>query len=186
MARSVEQQIVDTKKRLAAAKKAAATAAIAAKNAKASKEVIAEADNLRKYVASLEQSLKEYVGNAQTFITKSARGDKLSVLEKDEFDILIGGFLNKNLVACCITSKINTDLYKLRQMAVSYEYQGNGFGIKLLNFAEQYAISKKAKYIELNARKTAVEFYKKNDYYIVGELFFEVGIEHYKMQKQID
>jgi len=86
MARSVEQQIADTKKRLAAAKKAAATAAIAAKNAKASKEVIAEADNLRKYVASLEQSLKEYVGNAQTFITKSARGDKLSVLEKDEFD----------------------------------------------------------------------------------------------------
>jgi len=107
-------------------------------------------------------------------------------LEKDEFDILIGGFLNKNLVACCITSKINTDLYKLRQMAVSYEYQGNGFGIELLNFAEQYAISKKAKYMELNARKTAVEFYKKNDYYIVGELFFEVGIEHYKMQKQLD
>ena len=43
-------------------------------------------------------------------------------LEKDEFDILIGGFLNKNLVACCITSKINTDLYKLRQMAVNRSF----------------------------------------------------------------
>jgi hypothetical protein len=86
MARSVEQQIADTKKRLAAAKKAAAKAAIDAKDSKASKEVIAEADNLRKYIASLEQSLKEYIGNAQTFITKSARGDSLSVLEKDEFD----------------------------------------------------------------------------------------------------
>ena len=86
MARSVEQQIADTKKRLAAAKKAAVKASIDAKDSKASKEVIAEADNLRKYIASLEQSLKEYIGNAQTFITKTARGDSLSVLEKDEFD----------------------------------------------------------------------------------------------------
>ena len=86
MAKSIQQQIADTKKRLVLAKKAAATAAAAAKDSKASKEVIAEADNLRKYVAELESSLKSYIGDAQTFITKSARGDKLSVLEKDEFD----------------------------------------------------------------------------------------------------
>lgn len=86
MAKSIEQQIADTKKRLAEAKKAAAAANVAAKDAKASKEVRAQADNLRKYVAELEKSLNGYIGDAQIFITKVARGDKLSVLEKDEFD----------------------------------------------------------------------------------------------------
>lgn len=101
MAKSIEQQIADTKKRLAEAKKAAAAASAAAKDSKASKEVLARADNLRKYVAELESSLKTYIGNAQPFITKVARGDKLSVLEKDEFDNVQK---NINKISSAITS----------------------------------------------------------------------------------
>lgn len=101
MAKSIEQQIADTKKRLAEAKKAAAAASVAAKDSKASKEVLARANNLRKYVAELESSLKTYIGNAQPFITKVARGDKLSVLEKDEFDNIQK---NINKISSAITS----------------------------------------------------------------------------------
>ena len=106
-------------------------------------------------------------------------------LEKDIDDTLIGGFVDDDIVSCCILTRINNTVFKLRQMAVSSKYQNQGLGQQLLYFAENYASNCNASIIELNARKTAVEFYKKNDYYIVGELFFEVGIEHFKMQKQL-
>ncbi|MBD0374701.1 MAG: GNAT family N-acetyltransferase, partial [Flavisolibacter sp.] len=37
----------------------------------------------------------------------------------------------------------------------------------------------------MHARNPVIEFYKKCGYTIVGEEFFEVGIAHHKMQKQL-
>ena len=86
MAKSIQQQIADAKKAIDDAKIAAAKAEKNAKSKNASKATLAKAQSLRKYVTSLESSLTTYNNNAQIYIKKIARGDKLSVLENKEFN----------------------------------------------------------------------------------------------------
>jgi GNAT superfamily N-acetyltransferase len=75
---------------------------------------------------------------------------------------------------------------KLRQMAVPAAFHGQGFGRKLLAFAEDTARAKGFTLIYCNARKTALEFYKKCGWSLVdGVEFLEVGIPHYKMNKKL-
>ncbi len=75
---------------------------------------------------------------------------------------------------------------QVRFMAVEREYQGKGIGRRILRRLEERAKENGAKRITLNARKNALEFYKKNDYNIVekGHTLFG-SIEHYKMEKTL-
>ncbi|NNJ56190.1 MAG: GNAT family N-acetyltransferase [Bacteroidia bacterium] len=74
---------------------------------------------------------------------------------------------------------------KLRQMATSPQVRGKGYGIALVNALETYAAQNGMTTIELNARHYAVGFYEKIGYTICSDVFQEVGINHYTMQKEI-
>ncbi len=106
-------------------------------------------------------------------------------LEKDENDLLLTVYFpdSEQILGCCILTKLNEQTVQLRQMAVSGFYQNKGLGSELLAFAEQTAIQHNYKYIYLHARKTAVNFYKKQGYSIEGDQFMEVGIPHFEMLK---
>ena len=105
--------------------------------------------------------------------------------EKD--DILLGSFEEKDkfLKGCCILSKVDDLTIKLRQMAVSDDFQGKGIGRQVIVFAEKVAKEKGFKKIIMNARKSVEGFYGKLGYTIVGDEFIEVSIPHYKMEKTI-
>lgn len=81
--------------------------------------------------------------------------------------------------------ELDQQTIKLRQVCTHPNYQGKSIGQQLSTFAENWAIENEYKYIECNARKVAVNFYKKMGYSIVSEMFYEVGLEHYKMKKEI-
>lgn len=108
-------------------------------------------------------------------------------LKKDEGDMLFGAFLPSRgrLVACCILQPLGNGVAKLRQMAVDEDMQGTGLGTAMLAFAEYAATQEGFDQIVLHAREVAVGFYQKYDYKIVGDLFLEVGIPHYKMEKYL-
>jgi predicted GNAT family N-acyltransferase len=55
----------------------------------------------------------------------------------------------------------------------------------LVKYSEEYAISKGYLNIELNARESAVAFYKKLGYTVEGDVFEEVSIPHFRMVKKI-
>lgn len=74
---------------------------------------------------------------------------------------------------------------KMRQVAVDEQYQGAGIGAKMVEFAEAYSLDLGFHHMEMHARKTAVPFYLKLGYQIVGEEFMEVTIPHYKMEKDL-
>jgi predicted GNAT family N-acyltransferase len=61
--------------------------------------------------------------------------------------------------------------------------QGQGIGSQLVLFTDNYAKEKGYKLIHCNARKTAVPFYLKQGYKILGDEFLEVNIPHYYMEK---
>ncbi len=103
--------------------------------------------------------------------------------QKDSGDILFACMDHERVIGCCILTPLGSETGKLRQMAVSTQYQGQGIGRKVLHFAEQYAWEQGYKILVLHARKIAVGFYEKEGYKINGDEFIEVGIPHFKMNK---
>ncbi len=102
---------------------------------------------------------------------------------KDSGDILFGCFEGNTAIGCCILSKIDESTGKLRQMAVSNDFQGKGIGRIVLQYAEQYAWNHGYTTLTMHARKSALDFYKKEGYIASGEEFTEVGIPHFEMKK---
>lgn len=105
--------------------------------------------------------------------------------EQEKNDLLIGAFFNKELIGCCVLTPRTNDQIQLRQMAVATAWQGNGIGAAIVQFAEQTAHEHGYKTLMLHARSPVVDFYKKSGYTIAGERFEEVGIPHYRMEKQL-
>ncbi|NDV94185.1 GNAT family N-acetyltransferase [Dysgonomonas sp. 521] len=108
-------------------------------------------------------------------------------LAKDANDILLGLSIPRprRIGACCILTRIDKDVVKLRQMAVDDSLRGTGIGAFMLSFAESVAIKEGFGKITLHARKIAAGFYLKYNYNIVGEEFIEVGIPHLRMEKNL-
>lgn len=105
--------------------------------------------------------------------------------EKDKEDILIGAFADDKLTGCCILTHIDSGTLQLRQMAVDNEVQKKGIGAAIISFAESVAMEKGYRILMMHARDTVVDFYRKCGYHTSSEQFFEVGIGHHKMEKQL-
>lgn len=101
--------------------------------------------------------------------------------EKDEFHF--AAFDGDKLVGCLLMRAIDNKEMKMRQVAVDEDYQGKGVGKKLVLNSEKFVSAKGFSLITLHARKTAVPFYEKVGYEIVGDEFTEVGLPHVKMKK---
>jgi ribosomal protein S18 acetylase RimI-like enzyme len=72
---------------------------------------------------------------------------------------------------------------KMRQVAVDPNCQSKGIGTFMVLQSEAYAKAKGYKKMELHARLSAVPFYQKLGYFVEGEGFTEVGIDHLYMYK---
>ncbi len=79
----------------------------------------------------------------------------------------------------------NNGRIKMRQVAIDDQFQGAGIGSKMVEYSEAYALDHGFTIMELHARKTAVPFYQKLGYQVVGDEFLEVTIPHYKMTKDL-
>jgi predicted GNAT family N-acyltransferase len=99
--------------------------------------------------------------------------------------IHIGVFLDCQIIGILILTPLSPDTVKMRQVAVREDFQGKGIGTRMVRFAEEIAKKQGFKRIVLNARKTAVPFYRKLFYDILSDEFTEVGIPHYKMSKNL-
>ena len=109
-------------------------------------------------------------------------------LAEDQSHILLGAFFPNGgeIVACCFLTHISEKVARLRQMAVDTHYQKKCLGAELIDYAESIASDLNYKWMYLHARKTAVDFYKKQGYQIEGDYFEEVGIPHIEMMKNIE
>ncbi len=75
--------------------------------------------------------------------------------------------------------------FQIRGMAVLNEFQHQGYGFDLIQIAEKYIQEQKGNLIWLNARQSAVAFYEKLGYHIIGDSFEIKGIgTHFVMLKE--
>jgi predicted GNAT family N-acyltransferase len=89
------------------------------------------------------------------------------------------------LRGCLVLTPTDDKTLKMRQVAVDERVQKQGVGQQLVVASESFARLRGFENMVLNARETAVPFYKKLNYDIVGERFEEVGIPHFKMMKKL-
>jgi N-acetylglutamate synthase-like GNAT family acetyltransferase len=106
-------------------------------------------------------------------------------LEKEKDDILIGAFDDGRILGCCILTPQDSSTIKLRQMAVANKQQHKGIGFSILQFAENLARDKGYKTMTMHARDTAIGFYQKQGYKLVGDVFMEVTVPHHVMEKKL-
>ncbi len=106
-------------------------------------------------------------------------------LESDKKDLLIGAFDDGKIMGCCVLTHESKDTIRLRQMAVKNTIQGKGVGQQILRFTEILAKDKGYKTLSMHARDTAIGFYEKQGYKVVGDPFVEVTIPHHKMEKNL-
>ncbi|MEA3451138.1 MAG: GNAT family N-acetyltransferase [Bacteroidota bacterium] len=103
--------------------------------------------------------------------------------EKNQYHL--GIFSGDKILGILLFQVLDNKVVKMRQVAVDNDFQSKGIGKKLVLFSERFAKEKGFEKIVLNARDTAVSFYKKLNYKIVSDKFIEVGIEHFVMEKDI-
>jgi N-acetylglutamate synthase-like GNAT family acetyltransferase len=73
---------------------------------------------------------------------------------------------------------------QLRFMAIREDLQGKGLGKYLMHYLEEKARQAGRRYITLQAREKAVNFYKRHGYEVVKKTHLLFGsIQHYQMQK---
>jgi len=75
---------------------------------------------------------------------------------------------------------------QIRYMAVSDDYQGMGYGSKIVKTLNNIAREKGSRKIILQSRENAVKFYEKNGYKIIEKsyLLFD-EIQHWLMEKEL-
>ena len=107
---------------------------------------------------------------------------------KGDFDngaFHLGFFLEDRIVGV-VTVLIFENVAQIRGMAVDEAFQGKGIGAQLVKEAEFLIKQKQVSRIWMNARASAVSFYEKLGYSILGDRFeIEPIGPHYVMEKNL-
>lgn len=107
-------------------------------------------------------------------------------LDPDKDDWHLGVFFQAECVACLIiTTNRDSNMAKMRQVAVSEIHQSQGIGKLMVIEAERRLRAQNFIEIQLHARENAIPFYLTLGYTLVGDWFTEVGIPHKKMIKPL-
>lgn len=106
-------------------------------------------------------------------------------LAQEKEELLIAAFDDDDMIGCCVLTPLDKVTLRLRQMAVHPELQGTGIGESIIHFAENLAKDKGFERIIMHARDTAIGFYEKFGYRVVGQEFTEVNLPHHLMEKEL-
>lgn len=94
-------------------------------------------------------------------------------------------FAGDQVMACLVLVPLDGGEVKMRQVAVDPDAQGQGLGRRLVEGSERLSRERGFGLMTLHARETAIPFYERLGYAVVGEPFTEVGIPHRKMKKEL-
>jgi predicted GNAT family N-acyltransferase len=78
-----------------------------------------------------------------------------------------------------------TGLAKMERMAVLQPFRRRGIGREIISFLSEELKNRQVEQVVLHAQYAVVAFYKSCGFEEVGSPFWEVGIKHIKMQKQL-
>ena len=112
-------------------------------------------------------------------------GSEVDDLEQHCFHLMVTNSENAVIAVARLQSNSAAEA-QIRYMAVDEPYRGQGIGRQLITALEHQSIKSDHGRIVLDARDTALEFYKKQGYEVSEKsyLLFDV-IQHYRMKKNL-
>ena len=113
-----------------------------------------------------------------------ALGSERDELEQDAYHLMLTNAAGE-LIAVGRLHQVDAETAQVRYMAVASEWQGQGAGAAVLQGLEHYAISQGYKKLLLNARDSALPFYLRQQYHVLGSAPSMFGIVHQRMSKTL-
>lgn len=92
--------------------------------------------------------------------------------------------IDDKVIACCMLVPEGKKM-KMKQVAVATEWQGKGVGAQMVLAVEAFSKENGFTLMYCHARDTAIPFYEKLGYHKVGDMFTEVSIPHFQMEKTL-
>jgi len=89
------------------------------------------------------------------------------------------------LAGCLLLRDKGRGVAQMRQVAVTQARRGRGLGRTMVEEAEAECRRRGLRRVILHARENALEFYRRLGYRAEGEPFFEIGLEHRLMAKEL-
>jgi len=90
-----------------------------------------------------------------------------------------------SLMACVVAVPLSRTEARIRQMAVAPSQQRRGLGRRMMVELEKNLRARRFENLTLNARTSAVGFYEKLGYGVIGDEFLDLTIPHVRMGKAI-
>lgn len=106
-------------------------------------------------------------------------------LQQEKYDYHVLARQGETVVGCLVLASVNPQVLKMRQVAIASSMQGKGLGKQLVLWAEQFAQMHGYNTITMHARESAVGFYKQLGYQVLGDVFTEVTLPHWVLEKQL-
>jgi predicted GNAT family N-acyltransferase len=107
-------------------------------------------------------------------------------LRAESADHHVACFRDGGLVACLVLTPVSGDTVRMRQVSVASDCQRQGIGTALVLHAQCFATGLGYCEMTAHARETAVPFYRRLGYTVIGDRFIEVGIPHVAVRKSLD
>ena len=102
--------------------------------------------------------------------------------QQDTKDYLLGAFDGDTIKGCLILQKQTDGSVKMRQVAVDENTQGQGIGGRMLQASYDIVRGWGVAQLYCHARGTAVDFYRRHGWSVVGDEFLEQNIPHCRME----
>lgn len=135
--------------------------------------------NYKKY-----NQLNDDIIKIRTSVFMNEQGFKNEFDEIDKTCSHIVLYDNETPVATCRYFK-EGDSFHIGRVATIKEYRGQHLGSQIMQIAEQEIKALNAKQIEVSAQVRIKNFYKKQEYKEVGEVYLDEFCEHIRMVKII-
>jgi ribosomal protein S18 acetylase RimI-like enzyme len=97
----------------------------------------------------------------------------------------LAAFDGKRLVGCICFHPESVSNGRVFEMAVSEEYQGRGFGRRLLHMLEEMLIERGISDVYLYARAESEAFYARMGYHPEGDFIMQMGLKLRMMKKNL-
>lgn len=111
-----------------------------------------------------------------------------SDLEIDDYDKICDHYIlyvDNKVIATCRIINVNDNEVKLGRFCVDKNFRSLGYGKKFLILLENELKQKNINKISLSAQMRAKDFYLKNNYLPIGEVYIDAEIEHQTMVKNL-
>lgn len=106
-------------------------------------------------------------------------------IEGEEDKYYFVGYVGTTAAVCARAFLESPGIWHVQRVACRKEYRGMHLSSELMRFIEEKASDSDIKLITLGAQDQAAPFYERLGFTTIGEVFFDAGIPHHRMDKEI-